>query len=525
MKSAATLPSPSAPTQFTPATDITGRDRMSRNVAFAWGGYMVNVVTGFIVPRLISDQLGQATLGIWDFSWSIVSYFGLVQLGLGSSVSRYVAKYRSTGDFHRMNVSVSTVAFFQRCVGWIAAALAAVTALWVLPLFGERLAGELGAARWVVFILGLEIAASINLTAYGSVIVGCHRWDIHNTISAVSYGLIALGMTSALLLGGSLITLALIHCLAMTAGDLVRCRLSQRICPELQIRRELASKAVFLEQARYSGKSLLPQLSALISNQIQSLLIVAFLGAPSLAVFSRPRSLIRTLQTLAAKFGFILIPTASAMSARKDRDGLRSALLDHTAFISAVSLPLLVTIGVFGDHLILIWMGPSYIFPGLVPVLALGAYGTLVQEPIWSLLSGMNGHGRAAYAKLAAALASTACLAIGLIFFNWNLLGAASCFIFPQLLIDGIYMPYIACKRMDVSIAKFWRSTIAVPALSVLPLTLGLMFANHWLISSLTLALSSALAGSAASTFLYWKYVIPPKLRERIANSARSLTA
>src|SRR5690606_12148260 len=93
--------------------DVAGRDRMGRNVAFAWGGYMVNVVTGFIVPRLISAQLGQTTLGIWDFSWSIVSYFGLVQLGLGSSVSRYVAKYRSVGDHHGLNVSVSTVAVFQ----------------------------------------------------------------------------------------------------------------------------------------------------------------------------------------------------------------------------------------------------------------------------------------------------------------------------------------------------------------------------------------------------------------------------
>jgi len=77
----------STPPPFRQADD--GRERFGRNVAFAWGGYMVNVISGFLVPRLISDQLGQVTLGVWDFAWSFVSYFGLVQLGRGGSISRY----------------------------------------------------------------------------------------------------------------------------------------------------------------------------------------------------------------------------------------------------------------------------------------------------------------------------------------------------------------------------------------------------------------------------------------------------
>jgi len=58
----------------------------------------VNVVAGFVMPRLISDHLGQTTLGIW-IRWSVVSYFALIQLNLGGSVNRYVARYRAVQDW------------------------------------------------------------------------------------------------------------------------------------------------------------------------------------------------------------------------------------------------------------------------------------------------------------------------------------------------------------------------------------------------------------------------------------------
>ena len=73
--------------------DLSGRDRLVSSVIFNWAAYFVYIVAGFIIPRLIDRQLGQELLGIWDFAWSLVSYFALVQFGIASSVNRYIAKY------------------------------------------------------------------------------------------------------------------------------------------------------------------------------------------------------------------------------------------------------------------------------------------------------------------------------------------------------------------------------------------------------------------------------------------------
>jgi len=109
---------------------------------------MVNVVAGFVMPRLISDHLGQTTLGIWDFAWSVVSYFALIQLNLGGSVNRYVARYRAVQDWEGLSRSVSTIGLFMKIAGMLIVVASLVTAWIVIPLFQDKLGPHLNAGRW-----------------------------------------------------------------------------------------------------------------------------------------------------------------------------------------------------------------------------------------------------------------------------------------------------------------------------------------------------------------------------------------
>ena len=64
--------------------DLTGRTRLVSNVVTSWIAQLLMIITGFFLPRVIDTQLGQVSLGLWDFAWSIVSYVNLAQLGIGS---------------------------------------------------------------------------------------------------------------------------------------------------------------------------------------------------------------------------------------------------------------------------------------------------------------------------------------------------------------------------------------------------------------------------------------------------------
>ena len=91
------------------ADDLSGRDRLAWNVAASWAGHFVFIVAGFIMPRQIDRHVGQVGLGVWDFGWTAVNYFFLAQIGVGVSVNRYVARYRSAQDREGLNRMISSV--------------------------------------------------------------------------------------------------------------------------------------------------------------------------------------------------------------------------------------------------------------------------------------------------------------------------------------------------------------------------------------------------------------------------------
>src|SRR3954470_4510791 len=105
--------------------DLSGRDRLVWNVVASWAGHVVFIVAGFIMPRQIDQHVGQVGLGVWDFGWTTVNYFFLAQIGVGVSVNRYVARYRSAHDSEGLGRMISSVVLLQLAAACIVLALAA----------------------------------------------------------------------------------------------------------------------------------------------------------------------------------------------------------------------------------------------------------------------------------------------------------------------------------------------------------------------------------------------------------------
>src|SRR5580658_1782565 len=215
--------------------DPTGRRQMAGNVLASWASQVIFIVAGFILPHLIDRSLGQARLGVWDFSWSLVSYFSLVQSGIIASVSRYVAGYLAVNDLKDVNRAVSTALALLLT----ASGIVVVATLAAYMILGVGRHPELGAyageARLVVLILGIEIAIQTALSAFGGVITGHHKWTAFYAIQTIGFAVSLLGMIGALLLRGGLAWVALAHFCGETGAGLARVVLAYRICPTLRL--------------------------------------------------------------------------------------------------------------------------------------------------------------------------------------------------------------------------------------------------------------------------------------------------
>ncbi|NOX58567.1 MAG: oligosaccharide flippase family protein, partial [Planctomycetes bacterium] len=467
-----------------PSHDVSGREPMARNVIAGWLAQFFFIAGGFVLPRLVNDRLSQDALGVWDFAWSLTGLFGILQGGIVSSVNRFVAKFRARNDVEGISCAVSSVSFVLGLIALLVFTLAISIAFFAPVYLKSQLGDHAEDAKWVIFLLGTSFAVQVATSAFGGVITGHHRWDIQYGIHAVVYIVQFLGMIAAVLLGGGLVAMAITVLVCETAGRVVRAIYAYRLCPGLRVRPCCIRRDMMARMVSFGGKSLMPDAGGLLEYQVVTILITYCLGLPMVAVYSRPQGLIRHALTLVERFASVLTPTVSSLKATKSNSALRDLLTKATRVGIYLALPMVLGLVLMGDKLLLVWMGKQYSTARiwlLLVVLAIGHLATMVQLPIRNILMGLNAHGRTGFANFCSAIVSAIAAAITLLYYKQGLVGVALAVTIPMTLVNGLYVPWYACRLMKMNVASYAYACLRGPVLCAIPFSACLIAARIWL--------------------------------------------
>lgn len=498
-------------------TDLTGRDRILHNVLASWGGHSVFVLAGFILPRFIDRSLGQASLGIWDFGWSIVGYFGIAQFGVGVSLNRYVAKYYQEQDTRNINHILSSGMFLQLVAAIIILGLTSATVLAVPSLLTTEAEQFQTQAQFLVWCLGIGLAVQISCDAFSEIMVGFHRWDLYNATNAIGYAISVLAMIAVLLLGGGMRELAGAHLGGTLATEVLRMILAIRLYPSLQLHWRFINREHIRGLLGSGGKVLLNSMSGLLLYQTNSMLIVRYLGTEALALYARPMALIRHAGVFVRKFAHVLMPTASSMQAAGEERELRTFLLNTVQYSLFMTLPSMFALAILGGSTLHVWMGAHYENALLVVVLALGHIMSISQAPIMNILTGLDKHGAPAMATLVSALVAVVLNIVTLGALHLGLVGAAMAVVVPLTLVDGVFLPYYACRHFRISLQEYLRHSWSRPLFCTVPFATWLLLVQWLLHGHPTSILLYGLGGGGLILGLvYWRWVLPDGLRRKI---------
>lgn len=512
------------PAEKAEVKDLTGRSRLVSNVLFTWGGQMVFFVSGFIMPRLIDHKLGQEVLGVWDLSWSLITYFRFVDMGVTASVNRYVARHWGKQDIEGINGVVSSATFALVIAAVLVLIATAVAFLCIPHWFAEQTAADIATTQKSVLWLGAMLAVSTALGAFNGVLTGCHRWELQTMRISLWQFIAVAGMIIALFCGAGLVTLAAITAIAQTLGQVTLVGLSYRACPGLKLRRSDIHLATIKELYIYSGKTLLPTVSEMLLNQTTSVLITGAMGFSALAIFTRPRALLRQMDSLERKMAMVLTPTTSSLESCGDVKEIESLLVKSVRYSIYLVLPIVLVLVVFGGEVMRIWMGPNYANWILPAVMAIGFLGTCIQTPILFMLEGLNAHGRAGVGQFIGSALSAAAVFVALKFFHGGLAAAAVAVTVPLLIVNLLYLPLLLCRRLGLSLGSFYHKVAIGPVIHVLPfagcLMIGRLLFNTYLIP----AVAVCMVGGIILSIFYWRSVLPQSLKAGIIRKFEKLS-
>ena len=251
--------------------------------------------------------------------------------------------------------------------------LLAMASAWGIAYFlDEQLASATHEAQWLVLLLGLRMAFHVATSAVGGVLTGCHRWDLHNMVFAVTNAIMLIGSVVVLSLGQGLIGLAVLNLGSETFGRGMRWVMAYRVCPELTLRWQHVHWHTARTMLGFGSKNFIPRLGQLLLNQAVNVMIIAHLGPAALALYARPRALLRHVMTLLQKYALVFVPTVGSLQGSGKQHDVYELAIKASRYGACISLPLILVLVLSGDHLLQVWMGETYSQSLLIAVLALG---------------------------------------------------------------------------------------------------------------------------------------------------------
>lgn len=459
--------------------DLSGKNRIIWNTLVSWASHLVLVVSGFIMPRLVDGYVGQVQLGIWDFCWAFVSYLTLVDLGVGASSNRYIAKYRAEDKPDALNRVVSSAVTIEIfiCLVIVTGTFAIVCSMPIF--FADKLGESLAQTQSVMIYLGISLAITTLFSTSRGLLTGFHRWDLHNGLTAGS-SLVSLALMMTLLVSGFEIAgMALGYLLATILFEFIRVFVTMKYCNNISASLSLVSKRTCLELLGFSAKGQLLVLPAVILLQSVNLLIFSLLGPAVLAIFARPLALTRHISTFMMKFTMILTPAAGAMLGKDKEDELKTFFLMTTKFSFASTLPLVIGLALWGDLIIELWMGANYVDWLLIATLSIGALLPTAQDCALRIMIAKNVHGKLSVYMTLVVIVSFLVVFTFLSGNEFTLITAACLLLIPSNLAYGITLPVYACKKLGISLPYYLKTSVSKPLLAVLPFSGLVMLAKY----------------------------------------------
>lgn len=363
---------------------------MQRNVGASWLVHVASLVIGFFLMPYVIHVLGDAQYGVWVFINCLAGYAGLLYLGFGATIARYVACYSAAEEWEKLNEVTSLVFFVYLTMGLVALLAAVILAILVpyMPIWQSHSVFEI---RMVILMLGLNFAIGISGSVFGGVLMGLRRFDLERCISFTVDVTRLILIVVFLQQRWGLLTIASIYCVVTLTENVGHMLLAYRKLPKLSISTKHLKWSVFKECSTFSGYSFLNTCAQQLIYATDTVVIGVVLGESSVTPYFIALRLCQYLRQPIEKISDVFMPTAGALQAQVQSGTLRDILCKALGFTFLLSAGIFIGASFFGNALIHTWMGPGYErTPTLLTILLLGQIVALPVGVLRAMLFGMG---------------------------------------------------------------------------------------------------------------------------------------
>ena len=326
------------------------------------------------MPMLVAS-FGITTYGLFMLALSVTAYAALLDLGVGSALTKMVAEHTATGDRKQLTGVISSALLFYLAVGGVVATAMAIVGALAGSIF------HLPASQAVLMRNMLWIGAAFQLWYWPSstarhVLAGLQRYDVLGWTGLLATVLGIAATLAVLVTGAGPVLLVALTGAVTSAVSLVNIGAAARLTPTGRGGHTVA----LAEPTATHFRAIFAFSWAIFVIQVADVLFYQNTDRILLGIFATATAV--GLYEAAAKFNVLLtylsgvtvsavLPLASSMGAEGRHASLRALFVRGTKYGSALIAPIAIVLAVFAGPIISAWLGPRFDGQGPVAVVLL----------------------------------------------------------------------------------------------------------------------------------------------------------
>jgi O-antigen/teichoic acid export membrane protein len=450
------------------------------NVGSSWFSLGFDVLVGLFLSPFLLHWLGDTAFGIWVLIFSITGYYGLFDLGIRSSVVRYVSKFTATDDVEDLAKLINTSLFTYSCIGVLSLLVTGFLSFYVDHIF--KIPPEFhSTARWLLLMVGASVGIGFPLGVVGGYLDGLQRFYINNWANIAGDVARLVLIIVAVRHGRGLLTIAAITVLLPIVLYVIRGIIAYRILP-VPFGFKYVDRATFRTMANYSGVTLIIMIATQLKFKTDNLVIGTMISAAAVTYFSIGARIVSYAQQMVMALAQNFLPLASQSEATGNMNRLRKVFLAGNRVCAFTAFPITVTLLILGKSVIEVWVGKRYVATSYSVLVILIIPATLMwaQAASGRVLFGISKHRTWAFVTLGEGIANLV-LSIVLVRF-YGIVGDAWGTAIPLTCTMLFFMPQHLCKKLGLRVRTFVRESYTLPFLLSWPLAAVLLLMRRWFV-------------------------------------------
>lgn len=475
------------------------------NAVLNVSAWFVPALTALIAVPITVRGLGADAYGLLALVGTLTGYLGLMELGLGTAIIRYLSFYRALNQGRPMLGIVRFAVVWFGAVGFIGGVILFVGAPWFAQSMLKIPPDLVPTAVVVIRITAFAFFTGMLVSVGAAIPASFLRYDLAALMTVVFGVLGSAGPAILVLLGYGLVGIVLFG--LATDGIAVVCYalIAVRLFRPIDLAAGPSWRSIRRKTLKFAGVAALNQIHSVIASQTSRVVVGVASGVAAAAYYQVPALLASRVNIMLGKAAYVIFPTASGMKARNDEEGVKQLYLRMSRLLFVINGSVTMAMCALAYPLLQYWVSPKYAEEGAVALvffLLAGAINATTMAASYVNLSAARPGVNLTFAFLNSVISLATVYPLTV---RWGVTGAAFAGLLGALIVP-FYFLYVHKRILDVSSVAVFRRCYWPAILGNIPLGVVVYFGVAPRLTNLMGTLAAfalvALAGIAISGVL-----------------------